>query len=165
MDEVDADADRCALRSGGHDHASTQAPGDPSKRLLGRLGARPFFRVRSKATSRALISAMAGPLERLRVILLDEKDGYIHDEEIAMGDANSLSADFRSVFKIAFNYGASGIALVHNHPSGNCEPSSKDIEATRRINSLAHILGFRLVDHIIVGGDAAHSIKTGARLK
>lgn len=164
VDEIDSDADCGHVRPDGRGEPATEAFEGQRGRLLGRLGACPFFHIRSSETSRALIKAMVGPVERLRIVLLDDADKYIHDEEIAFGDAHSLSADFRSIFAIAFTHDASAIALVHNHPSGNCEPSSSDIEATRTISALASILGFRLVDHIVIGGSAAHSMKTGARL-
>ena len=44
---------------------------------------------------------------------------------------------------------ASGIIVVHNHPSGNCEPSEQDIETTKIIKCSADILGIPLLDHII----------------
>jgi DNA repair protein RadC len=57
----------------------------------------------------------------------------------------------------AIKESAASLALVHNHPSGDPSPSQQDIEITHRIAKTGQIIGIRLVDHIIIGGDAYYS--------
>jgi len=62
------------------------------------------------------------------------------------------------VFKPAIDELAASIILVHNHPSGNPEPSKMDIEVTKQIYQAGEILGIKLLDHIIIAGDKFKSL-------
>ena len=59
----------------------------------------------------------------------------------------------REVFQRAILCGAASIIIAHNHPSGNLEASEQDREVTKRIRQSGELLGIRLDDHIIIGGD------------
>ena len=50
------------------------------------------------------------------------------------------------------------IILVHNHPTGNPEPSVEDMRITKRFDEICNMMGFDLLDHIIIGGDSFTSI-------
>jgi DNA repair protein RadC len=65
----------------------------------------------------------------------------------------------REVVKRALELAASGIILVHNHPSGDPTPSNADIDMTRRIVEAAEKLSITVQDHIIVGRDGHASFK------
>ena len=67
---------------------------------------------------------------------------------------------FRSViYKAALDHLASGIIVVHNHPSGDPAPSSADVQMTRQINDVACPLGITVHDHIIIGKNGHASLK------
>ena len=64
---------------------------------------------------------------------------------------NSNHVDLRIIFRSALEHNAVALAVAHNHPSGNLQPSSVDKELTRRIHEAGNIMQVRLLDHIIVG--------------
>lgn len=71
----------------------------------------------------------------------------------SMGSVNQSIACPRELFKSSILSNASGMILVHNHPSGSLHPSREDIELTERMIYLCSIMGIPLVDHLIVGGN------------
>jgi DNA repair protein RadC len=62
------------------------------------------------------------------------------------------------VFKAAIDHVGAAVLVVHNHPSGNPEPSGEDIAITRQLAEAGKILGIPLHDHLIVGGNAYVSL-------
>ena len=87
----------------------------------------------------------------------------IADEVQQEGTVDHTPVYPREVVKRALELAASGIILVHNHPSGDPTPSNADIEMTRRIVEAAEKLSIVVQDHIIVGRDGHASFK-GLRL-
>lgn len=71
-------------------------------------------------------------------------------ETIAIGGLSQCLADPREIFARAVRKRAAAIVLVHNHPSGWCEPSQDDINLTRRCIDAGKVLGIKVVDHVIV---------------
>ena len=71
--------------------------------------------------------------------------------EVSKGTLNSSLIHPREVFKEAIKASANSIILVHNHPSGNPEPSKEDLEVTGRLSKLGEELGIKVLDHVIVG--------------
>ena len=65
----------------------------------------------------------------------------------------------REVLKIAIRESAASVIFVHNHPSGDPEPSIDDIEITKRLCKSCNIVGINVLDHIIVGSDDYYSFK------
>jgi DNA repair protein RadC len=59
---------------------------------------------------------------------------------------------------------AASLLIAHNHPSGSCHPSEEDISATRKLANAGHVLGFEIVDHLIVTRDKAYSMRAGGKL-
>lgn len=92
------------------------------------------------------------PKEHLRGIYLNTHYRVIHDEVISIGTINANLIHPREVFKPAIEYGAAGIILVHNHPSGIIKPSAADIEITEQLINVGKIIGIGVIDHVIVGG-------------
>lgn len=88
--------------------------------------------------------------ERFRVLFLTSQNELIADDLVWEGTVGEAPAYPREIVKRALEVGATGIILVHNHPSGNHEPSKGDIEATRRIAEAALVLGICLHDHIVI---------------
>ena len=114
------------------------------------LAARPVIST-SKQLLDYLKTDMANLItERFRVLFLTSQNELIADDLVWEGTVGEAPAYPREVVKRALEVGATGIILVHNHPSGSHEPSQGDIEATRRIAEAASMLGICLHDHIVI---------------
>lgn len=96
--------------------------------------------------------------EHVYCMMLDSKNAMIGDICVTKGTVNSSLLTPREVFLKAFSYHAVSIILVHNHPSGNPEPSRDDIDITQRIYDAGAIIGIPLLDHIVTGGNSYVSI-------
>lgn len=99
------------------------------------------------------------PKEHLRGIYLNTHYRVIHDEVISIGTINANLIHPREVFKPAIEYGAAGIILVHNHPSGITKASAADVEITEQLVQVGKIIGIGIVDHVIVGGNKWASVE------
>lgn len=97
--------------------------------------------------------------ESFKVLLLNTKSEVISEENISTGNINSSIVDPREVFNPAIRKSAGSVALVHNHPSGNPEPSDADINVTDRLVKAGELLDIRVVDHIIIGDGKYISFK------
>lgn len=90
--------------------------------------------------------------EEFWVLFLDRKNVIIHKNDIGKGGVSGTFVDPKMIFKKALELTASAIVLVHNHPSGNINPSTEDINLTTKIKKAAEFLDISLIDHIIFGG-------------
>ena len=90
-------------------------------------------------------------------VYLDNKKKVIKDKLLFIGTLNYSVVHPREVFKNAYLVSASGIILVHNHPTGNVIPSKQDIDLTKNIISVGNILGIKVVDHVIIGKNNYYS--------
>ncbi|NLI62661.1 MAG: DNA repair protein RadC [Methanosarcinaceae archaeon] len=97
--------------------------------------------------------------EKFIAIYLDTKNGILKKRIISIGSLNTSIVHPREVFKSAFLESAASIILVHNHPSGDPTPSPEDIEITIKLNEVGKIMGFSILDHIIVGDKKFVSLK------
>ena len=70
----------------------------------------------------------------------------------SMGELNSALANPRELLKASILSNAAGIVMLHNHPSGNLAPSTKDILITDKLKMVCDLINVELLDHIIVGG-------------
>lgn len=93
------------------------------------------------------------------ILTLDTKNNVSGAFEVSRGSVNSSIVHPREVFKRAILQNASSIVLVHNHPSGEIEPSHEDILLTNRLVEAGNILGVRILDHIITGDKRYYSFK------
>lgn len=98
-------------------------------------------------------------VERVRVLYLDTRNRLIMDHHVGDGSVDEAAIHPREVVKKALDLGASAMILVHNHPSGNPEPSRADIDITRRIAEAGRLLGIVVHDHVIVGREGHVSLK------
>ena len=89
--------------------------------------------------------------EFFSVILLDIKNKPIDNLEISKGSINASVVDPKEIIKEATLRSASSLILVHNHPSGDAEPSPDDIETTKRIIQACELVGIKVFDHVIIG--------------
>lgn len=89
--------------------------------------------------------------EIFKIILLDTKNRVINVENITTGTLNASLVHPREVFVKAIKQHAAAIILVHNHPSGDPEPSQEDKSITKRLVEAGELLGISVLDHIIIG--------------
>ena len=80
-------------------------------------------------------------------------------ETVAIGGLSQCLVDTREIFSVAVRKRAAAIVLVHNHPSGCCEPSQDDINLTKRCIEAGNVLGIKLVDHVIVSDTDHESLR------
>lgn len=98
------------------------------------------------------------PEEYMYMICVNTKNKVIGVFEISHGTVNASLVTPREVFQKALLANAVSIILMHNHPSGDCTPSSQDIEITKRLSEAGRVVGVDVLDHIIVG-DSYSSLK------
>lgn len=91
--------------------------------------------------------------ENFYVLMLDTKNNIIGEQLISKGILDASIIHPREVFKPAIKNSASKIILVHNHPSGNPNPSREDLDITDRLVKAGEEIDVKVLDHIIVGGD------------
>ena len=89
--------------------------------------------------------------ESLRAILLDTKLRLLLVEEIALGSINECVAHPREIFRPAIIHCAYALVVVHNHPSGDPQPSGADRRMTASLREAAALLQINLIDHMILG--------------
>ncbi len=97
--------------------------------------------------------------EHLIAIYLDTKNREIYREIISIGTLNASLIHPREIFEPAVKNLAAGIILVHNHPSGDANPSDEDIAITNQLTSAGKIMGIEIIDHVIVSLNTFYSIK------
>lgn len=97
--------------------------------------------------------------ERFAVLLLDVKNRLLGTQVITIGTATETLAPPREIFREVIRQGATRLIVAHNHPSGNIEPSSEDIELTRQLLAGAKFLGIPLLDHLILGNGNHQSLR------
>lgn len=97
--------------------------------------------------------------EHFNVLLINAKGQIIEETEVSVGDLCSTLIHPREVFCQAVKRSAASVIFVHNHPSGDPNPSRQDIETTERLVKSAGILGIHVLDHIIIGDGRYISMK------
>ena len=98
------------------------------------------------------------------VVLLDARHRVLGEEIVSEGSLTSSIVHPREVFLPAVRESAGAMVLVHNHPSGDPNPSEEDVAVTRRLVHAAELLGIRVLDHIIVGDGVYSSFKEAGLL-
>ena len=88
--------------------------------------------------------------EHFKILSLDSRNKLISIDDVSIGTINASLVHPREVFKTAIQHLAVSIILVHNHPSGDPEPSKADLEITKRIVEAGKIMGIEVRDHIII---------------
>ncbi len=97
--------------------------------------------------------------EQFIVLLLDIKNKIIKEVLISQGSLTSSIVHPREVIKPVIKESAASVIFIHNHPSGDPEPSTDDIEITDRLCKSCNILGISVLDHIIVAEGGYFSFK------
>ena len=89
-------------------------------------------------------------LEEVKVILLNKANKVLGIFDLSKGGICSSIIDVKIVLSIALKTLASGIIIVHNHPSANLTPSKADIDITQKLKSACKIIELVLLDHLII---------------
>lgn len=97
--------------------------------------------------------------ENLFAVYLNTRKKIISEKRLFVGSLNESIINPREIFKNAFEEGASGIILIHNHPSGESSPSQSDIDVTRELIKISEIMQIPILDHIIIGKNNYTSLK------
>lgn len=99
------------------------------------------------------------PVECIKVLYLDARSRLISADLLSQGDLDYADLSMRAIFARAFDLGAAGLVLVHNHPTGSPAPSDADIRLTHRVAAAGKPLGITLCDHIVVAREGHCSLK------
>jgi len=89
--------------------------------------------------------------ESFQILTMNVKNKMINRHLITLGLVNSSAVHPREVFRPAITDGATGIILVHNHPSGDVTPSTEDIDITKKLILAGEIISIPVLDHVVIG--------------
>jgi DNA repair protein RadC len=107
-----------------------------------------------------LQAAMAhGPVEQVRVLFLNAKNLLLANELMWEGSVDEAAVHVREVIARAIALGATALIIVHNHPSGDPQPSQADIRLTRELVEAGRHMRIAVHDHVIVGTQGRTSMR------
>jgi DNA repair protein RadC len=110
--------------------------------------------------ARYFIPRMRGArTESFYIALLNTSNIVFSTKKISEGSLNSSIVHPREVFRVAIIESAASIIALHNHPSGNTEPSKEDIALTEQLRQVGNMMHIPLLDHIIIAGDTYTSLR------
>src|SRR5439155_231906 len=114
-----------------------------------------------QADGRSASSRPMGRLEReeLRVVLLNTKNVVLRVVTVYQGNVSSSLVRVGELFRDAVRLNASGLILVHNHPSGDPTPSPDDLHLTAEALAAGRLLDIEVLDHLVIGHDAYVSLR------
>jgi DNA repair protein RadC len=92
-------------------------------------------------------------------LFLSQRNGVLCFEEVSVGISTGTVIDIKGIVRTAILTGAETLIFVHNHPSGDPEPSQGDIDATKKLVEACRIFDLEVLDHIIVGDESYSSLK------
>jgi DNA repair protein RadC len=97
--------------------------------------------------------------EEIRVLLLNAKNRVIEVNTTYTGNVSASQVRVGELFRDAVRRDASGIILVHNHPSGDATPSADDLHLTAEAIAAGRLLDIDVLDHVVIGGDTWTSLR------
>ena len=97
------------------------------------------------------------PTEEFWVLLLNRSNRVIDKVRISSGGIDQTTADVRTILREALLARATQMVLIHNHPSGNIQPSQEDKRITERIKGASRLMNISVIDHVIVTDGAYYS--------
>lgn len=108
----------------------------------------------AKDVARLMIPEMQSlDREHFKILLLNTKNHLIQTYTVSVGSLNTSVVHPRECFRPAITAQAASIILVHNHPSGDLEPSTEDMNLTRRLMDAGDLIGIKVLDHVIIAGN------------
>jgi len=110
------------------------------------------------------VAAIYGPRllsarEHFVVVHLDSRQRVLGESMVAQGSSDRCPVPVREIFSAALEQSARAIICVHNHPSGDPEPSEEDRQLTRRLAEAGALVGIPLLDHVVVAGVRHSSLR------
>ncbi|MEL6428040.1 MAG: DNA repair protein RadC [Planctomycetota bacterium] len=122
--------------------------------------------MRPDAVARLVAPDLRGlEVETFHTLLLDARHRLRARRTVAQGTLTSAQVHPREVFAPALLLRAAALVVVHNHPSGDPEPSAADLDVTRRLVSTGRLVGIPLVDHVIWADGAWVSLRERGRIR
>ena len=121
---------------------------------------------RQRVQSPADLAALATPLlarreqEELHVAVVDGRNGLLALHQVYVGTATGTSVRIAELLRPVVDGGGVGFALVHNHPSGDPEPSDEDLRLTAEVATAARLLDLEFLDHLVIGRGRWVSIRS-----
>lgn len=103
------------------------------------------------------------PQEEFWLLLLNTKNKIIKSQQITIGTLMASLVAPRETFHAAIDSMAAGIIAVHNHPSGDSQPSQEDLAVTERLIKSGKVLDIPLLDHVIIARNGGSSLREKAR--
>lgn len=103
--------------------------------------------------------------EIFKVLLLNRKNELILDKDVFLGTLTGSAVYSREIMTLALEKNAAGLIFVHNHPSGDPNPSAEDKRLTRDLIRAAMVLGIQVLDHIIIGQNSYYSFADEGLIK
>ena len=91
------------------------------------------------------------------VMHLNTRHVVLSWQVVSIGSSDSVETHPREVFRAAVMSGAAAIILIHNHPSGDPEPSREDLNMTERLSTCGKMIGIPVLDHVVIGDGRFHS--------
>jgi DNA repair protein RadC len=88
--------------------------------------------------------------EEVRVLMVDTRNRVMRSEMVYRGSAHTVAVRVGDLFREAVREGATGMAVVHNHPSGDPAPSAQDVDLTRQVVEAGKLLGIEVLDHVVI---------------
>lgn len=104
------------------------------------------------------------PHEESWILLLNSANKIIKRLQVSKGGLNGITIDIRMIMKESIESLATGIILVHNHPSGNLTPSREDDDITTKLSVASSFVDIQMIDHVIITDDEFYSYKDENRI-
>lgn len=127
--------------------------------LPGLDGLRWTIRSPRDVADRLIVSMTGLEREELRVVILNTKNVVLRVVTVYQGNVSASLVRVGELFRDAVRMNASGIILVHNHPSGDPTPSPDDLHLTAEALAAGRLLDIDLLDHLVIGGDTYISLR------
>jgi len=118
---------------------------------------------KKKISSSASVFEMMQPIvgelahEEFWIIFLNNSNKVLQKQQLSKGGITGTLVDVRLVLRTALEVGATGLILVHNHPSGTLKPSEADKQLTKKLKTASESLDIKVLDHVIVTENAYFS--------
>ncbi len=135
------------------------------KLLLARAAERTVIHSWEALLDYCRVTMAHAPVEEFRLLFLNQKNELIGEEVQQRGTINHTPVYPREVVKRALELGATALVLLHNHPSGDPDPSQDDIDITRRIVDACAGVGVRVHDHVVIGTRGYFSFRAQGLIK